>query len=136
MAGASPLPQSMAASIGSGRSPAGAGGGSKVARKRRAAVGGGGGAGAGGRPNPSARGVIEVRKEAKDGDEVVVVGRVGGSTKPFVEGRASFLIVDPSLKPAQHCDCPWDYCETPDEQRKAARATIRFADDRGKTLTA
>src|SRR4051812_40809803 len=43
-----------------------------------------------------ARGVLQVRKEAKDGEDVVVVGRVGGSAKPFVAGRASFTIVDPS----------------------------------------
>jgi hypothetical protein len=41
-----------------------------------------------------AKGVIDVRKDAKDGEEVVVVGRVGGSSTPFTPGRTSFLIVD------------------------------------------
>src|SRR3954463_14779752 len=45
-----------------------------------------------------AKGVIEARKDARDGDEVVVVGRVGGDAKPWVEGRAAFWIVDGSLK--------------------------------------
>src|SRR4051794_39087610 len=58
-----------------------------------------------------AKGVIEVRKSAKDGDEVVVVGRVGGSVRPFTEGRSSFLIMDPSLPPTETCSTPWDYCE-------------------------
>ena len=53
-----------------------------------------------------AKGVIDVRKDAKDGDEVVVVGRVGGAAKPFTEGRATFLIVDPSLKPADGVRVP------------------------------
>jgi hypothetical protein len=46
-----------------------------------------------------AQGVIAVRQQARDGDVVIVVGRIGGSKKPFTEGRASFLIVDPEL----HC---------------------------------
>lgn len=38
----------------------------------------------------NAKGVTDVRKASKDGDEVVVVGRIGGEVKPWVEGRASF----------------------------------------------
>ena len=37
-----------------------------------------------------AKGVIDVRKEAKDGDEVVVVGRIGGSDEAVHQGRAAF----------------------------------------------
>jgi hypothetical protein len=83
-----------------------------------------------------ARGVIEVRAQAQDGDEVVVVGRVGGSTKPFTPGRATFLIVDPSLSPSTRCSIPWDYCEVPEEDLAAARAAVRFVDGQGKTLAA
>lgn len=59
--------------------------------------------------------VIKVREVAKDGDEVVIQGRIGGSENPWVEGRAAFSIVDPSLKSCAECgshDCPkpWDYC--------------------------
>jgi hypothetical protein len=79
-----------------------------------------------------AKGVIEVRKNARDGDEVVVVGRVGGAAKPFTEGRAGFLIVDPSLKPCEDGDC--DYCETPEKELAAARASVKFVDGQGKTL--
>src|SRR4051794_2358876 len=62
------------------------------------------------------KGVIDIRKDAKDGDEVIVAGQVGGSSKPFTEGRASFLLVDPSLKPTAECDCPWDFCEIPKKE--------------------
>jgi len=60
-------------------------------------------------------GVIKVRKEAKDKDTVVIVGRIGGNENPWVEGRAAFSIVDPSIKSCTECgsdDCqkPWDYC--------------------------
>jgi hypothetical protein len=81
-----------------------------------------------------AKGVIDIRKKARDGDEVVVVGQVGGSDKPFTEGRASFLIVDPSLKPTFECDCPWDFCEYPKKELAAARLNVKFVDADGKTV--
>lgn len=82
------------------------------------------------------KGVIDVRKYAKDGDEVVVAGQVGGSTKPFTQGRASFLIVDPSLKATEGCDTPWDFCEMPNKEVAAARLSVKFVDQGGKTLQA
>lgn len=83
-----------------------------------------------------AKGVAEVKKNAKDGDEVVVVGRVGGSDKPLTEGRATFLVVDPTFKPTMECDCPWDYCEMPKKELAAGRASVKFVDGQGKTLQA
>ena len=44
-----------------------------------------------------AKGVIQWRQDAADKQSVVVVGRIGGSESPWVEGRAAFSIVDPSL---------------------------------------
>jgi predicted acetyltransferase len=60
-------------------------------------------------------GVINIRKEAKDQDEVVIVGRIGGSVVPWVEDRAAFFIVDLSLKScadigSDNCPNPWDFC--------------------------
>jgi hypothetical protein len=86
-----------------------------------------------------ARGVLEVRKDARDGDEVTIVGRIGGSRKPFVAGRASFTIVDPSLVPCSDregdsCPTPWDYCCDPKDKLAQATASIKFVDDRGKTI--
>ena len=59
--------------------------------------------------------VIAVREAASDGDDVLVVGRIGGSENPWVEGHAAFSIVDNSLKacsdiPGDMCKKPWDYC--------------------------
>ena len=61
-----------------------------------------------------ATGVIKVRENAKDKDEVVIVGRIGGSDNPLIEGRAAFSIVDLSLKScaevgSDDCPKPWDY---------------------------
>lgn len=82
------------------------------------------------------KGVIDTRKYARDGDEVVVAGQVGGSTKPFTAGRASFLMVDPSLKPTEGCETPWDFCELTKKEVAAARLSVKFVDADGKTLKA
>src|SRR5437870_3785103 len=42
--------------------------------------------------------VAAARKDVKDQQDVVVVGRVGGRKSPWVKGTAAFSIVDRSLK--------------------------------------
>jgi hypothetical protein len=82
--------------------------------------------------------VIEVRKNAKDGEEVVITGRIGGDADPWIKGRAAFLIVDPSLVPCSErsgdtCPTPWDYCCDTDRLAES-KATIKFVDEAGETL--
>ena len=84
-----------------------------------------------------AKTVDEVREAAKDGDDVVIVGRIGGDRDPWVAERAAFLIVDPSRIPCNErtgdsCKTPWDYCCETDLAK--SKATIKFVDDAGKTL--
>jgi hypothetical protein len=88
-----------------------------------------------------ARGVIEVRKQAKDGEEVVIVGRIGGSKNPWVKDKAAFWIVDASFKPCNEkddddCKTPWDYCCDDPKELRAGTATIKFVDEQGETLKA
>ena len=84
--------------------------------------------------------VIKVREDAKDGEEVVVVGRIGGSENPWVDGRAAFSIVDGSLKacsdiPGDKCPVPWDYCcETP--KLPSSTALVKVVDDGGQIVKA
>ena len=84
--------------------------------------------------------VIQVRADAADGDEVVVVGRIGGSGNPWIEGRAAFSIVDGSLKacsdiPGDNCPQPWDYCcET--SKLPGAAALVKVVDDNGDLVEA
>lgn len=84
--------------------------------------------------------VIKVREESADSDEVLIVGRIGGSSNPWIEGRAAFTIVDESLKacndtPGDNCPVPWDYCcET--DKLPAATALIKFVDDSGSVVKA
>jgi hypothetical protein len=73
-----------------------------------------------------------------DGDAVTVVGTIGGSTEPFVDGLAAFTIVDPKVPycaPEEGCPTPWDYCCTQD-QVKDNIATIKIVDEQGSAVTA
>lgn len=85
-----------------------------------------------------AKHVIDAKKDAKDGDEVVITGRIGGDVDPWVNGRAAFLIVDPSLVPCSEkegdsCPTPWDYCCDTDRLAES-KATIKFVNAAGDTL--
>lgn len=86
-----------------------------------------------------AKGVLNVKQAAKDGDDVLIVGRIGGQRDPFVKDRASFTIVDPSLKPCNErpdddCKTPWDYCcESSDDLAKAS-VLVKVVDERGATV--
>ncbi|MEX0587007.1 MAG: hypothetical protein WD176_10205, partial [Pirellulales bacterium] len=53
-----------------------------------------------------AQDVAAVRADAADGDDVVVVGRIGGDVDPWVEGRAAITIVDTSIRACS--DIPGD----------------------------
>jgi hypothetical protein len=81
-------------------------------------------------------------KDVKDGDDIVIIGRVGGSFDPWVKNRAAFNIVDCSLRACsdetpdgETCSCttPWDYCcET--DKLKGAMAMVKFVDADGKVV--
>jgi hypothetical protein len=82
-----------------------------------------------------AKGVADVRKGAGDNDAVVVVGRIGGSGKPFT-GRASFTVVDLSLEPCEDDGCGNPWCSADEKELKQGMALVKFVDDRGRTLAA
>lgn len=85
-------------------------------------------------------GVIRVRDEAANDDEVLIVGCIGGSSNPWIEGRAAFTIVDLSLKSCNdtlddRCPTPWDYCcET--DKLPTSGALVKFVDDSDRVLKA
>ena len=84
--------------------------------------------------------VIAARESAADGDDVAVVGRIGGGKNPWVEGQAAFTLVDNSLKacsdiPGDKCPVPWDYCcETP--KLPTSTALVKVVDDNGDLVKA
>lgn len=89
---------------------------------------------------PSPKSVGEVVASAKDGDQVVVTGRVGGAHKVFVDDYAAFTIVDAKLaacnaNETDECKTPWDYCcESPDTMAANALSVELVTD--GKLLKA
>lgn len=87
-----------------------------------------------------AQDVIRVRESAKNEDDVVIVGRIGGSAVPWVEGRGAFSIVDPSLlacsdREGDNCTQPWDYCCDTDKL-PTSTALIKFVDEDGMLVHA
>jgi hypothetical protein len=89
-----------------------------------------------------AKDVVALRRGAKAGDEVVIRGRVGGSPSPLVEGRASFQLVDASLKACgegtamDECKTPWDYCCSEPKEIAAHSASVQVVGADGRPLRA
>lgn len=79
--------------------------------------------------------VLDAKDQARDGEPIVVVGRLGGGVNPWVDGRAAFLLVDsrilPSCEEGSNCkaDCP--DCA---KEMVAASAMVKFVGDDGKVL--
>lgn len=84
--------------------------------------------------------IPEARTRFASGDAVVLDGRVMGVRKPFVEGRAVFVLGDDATITScdemdeDHCRSPWDACCDPAEIRAAGTATIQLVDADGAVL--
>jgi hypothetical protein len=81
--------------------------------------------------------VLALKKEAKDKQDVVVVGRIGGRANPWIKGVAAFPIVDNSLRPCNEiegdgCKTPWDYCC--ESNLPQATVLITLVDEKGKPV--
>lgn len=79
-------------------------------------------------------GVVDFRGKAKTGEAVSVIGRVGGGVKPWIEGRAAFLLVDsgaplPCADDKCGPDCP--HCAA---EIAASTTVVKFVDEQGKTI--
>ena len=62
--------------------------------------------------------VADARKSAKADEAIAIVGRIGGSGEPFVDGVAAFTVVDLKIAHCsadEGCPTPWDYCCTQDQ---------------------
>lgn len=81
-----------------------------------------------------------LRTSAKPGDEVTVNGKVMGNEKPFVDGRAAFILGDTEVltacneNPDDKCSTPWDNCCDSKEDKKRGTATIQVVDGDGRVL--
>ena len=84
--------------------------------------------------------VIKVREEAGTNDELLVVGRIGGSSDPWIDGRAAFTIVDLSVKSCNDtlddkCPTPWDYC-CESSKLPNSTALVKFVDETDQVIRA
>jgi hypothetical protein len=86
-----------------------------------------------------AKPVKEAKAAAKQGEPIVLVGRVGGRKEPFVRERAIMVLADPALKPCNElpgdtCKFPWDYCCESKETLKANVITVQVVGADGKPI--
>jgi len=88
-----------------------------------------------------ARNVSEVKADAKEGDTIVVRGRVGGPA-PFVPGRAVMTLADTEKLTAcsdrdhDPCPKPWDYCCESRDDITANSLTVQVVGPDGRPLKA
>jgi hypothetical protein len=83
---------------------------------------------------------IPEARTLKPGEKVTLTGLVMGVARPFVDGRAVFVLGDEGtitpcdLKGDDHCSEPWDACCDPAQVRMAGTAAIQIVDELGKPL--
>lgn len=79
--------------------------------------------------------ILDAKDEAKHGEPIVLVGRLGGGLKPWIDGRAAFLLVDtrilPSCAEGEQCEADCPDCS---KEMLAASAMVKFLGDDGKVL--
>jgi len=83
-------------------------------------------------------GVMIAREEAKDQDEIVLVGRIGGQKNPWIEGRAAFLMIDAAMTVVADGEtseegqvCMDDCCAS---LRADCTTLVKIVDERGSVL--
>jgi hypothetical protein len=82
-----------------------------------------------------AQGVTALRDSAQDDDQVVVVGRIGGGVKPWIEGRAAFVLVDAAVQLAcEEGETCSEGCACCAEDLANATAMVKFVDTEGRVL--
>ena len=80
--------------------------------------------------------VGDARQQVQDGEQIALLGHIGGSKEPFVDGLAAFTIVDPKVDyclPDEQCPTPWDYCCKQNEVKDNI-ATVKIVDENGATV--
>ncbi len=78
--------------------------------------------------------VTEIKADAKEGDTVVIRGRIGGRAEPMSADSPVFTIIDLALPYCgqhhpENCPRPWDYCCEPSDTITANAATIQIVGD-------
>lgn len=89
----------------------------------------------------AAQSVLEAKVTAKEGDIIVVRGRIGGRKDAMSAASPVLTIMDVSIphcaeNPEDKCATPWDYCCVPKEQITAHSATVQIVGPEGSAATA
>ena len=82
----------------------------------------------------NAIGVLQLKESAEDGSSIVLVGRVGGGQKPWIDGRAAFLLVDDGVAPACRDEECGDECAHCAAALAEATTVVKFVDEQGKVI--
>lgn len=82
--------------------------------------------------------VVDAKLTAKEGDTIVVRGRIGGRKDPMSAASPVLTIMDTSVphcaeNPEDKCATPWDYCCVPKEQITAHSATVQIVGPEGSS---
>ena len=79
--------------------------------------------------------VLDIKEQLQDGERVVVMGRVGGGIKPWIDGRAAFLLTDSrieaSCEDGDKCELGCPGCS---KEMMEASTMVKFLGDDGKVL--
>jgi len=83
--------------------------------------------------------VVTARQSAKDGEPIVVKGRVGGQKEPVGANRAIVTLADVSLRtcdksPMYTCETPWDSCCEPKDEIVAKTISVRVVGADGRPI--
>ena len=83
--------------------------------------------------------VIDLVTTKGNGDQVIVLGRIGGRAEPFAKNRAMFQLIDDSLESCidlgdDRCPTPQDYCCTPPETIEESSVTVQVLGTNDKPL--
>ncbi len=84
-------------------------------------------------------GVIAARESAEDGEPLVLVGRIGGATNPWIVGRAAFMLLDASMSVVAEGEdsedgelCMGDCCAT---ERLNCTTLVKIVDGQGQLVS-
>jgi hypothetical protein len=82
-------------------------------------------------------GVLDAREQPGAGQQVRLVGRIGGMADPWTEGQAAFVMTDPSAAATGHeagaCSDGCPFCADKQDATRAL-AVVQFVDPSGKVL--
>jgi hypothetical protein len=79
-------------------------------------------------------GVLQLKESALDGSPIALIGRVGGGQKPWIEGRAAFLLVDDGVAPASRDEECGEDCAHCAAALAEATTVVKFVDEQGKVI--